>query len=128
MKKWLFVALITSTLLGCASSKTGLEVNDGHQQVLFTDTLLAQQIAVHDLDVVTEDNQRFATLTVSNLTGLAQSIEYKLYWYDHQGLEMNIHDEKWHPLTLDVGQNVQLKQAATDLSVEDFRIQFRRMK
>lgn len=126
MKNWLLTGACFLALSGCSSLDTGLEVNEGgHQQALFADPLLAQQIAVDNLEIKKSQDLRQASFKVSNLTNIEQALEYKLYWYDGDGLEINIAEEVWHPLTLKIGQSLLVSEPATEQTAQDFRVQFR---
>lgn len=90
MKKWLVVIGILLSIVGCSSSKTaGIKIEGQTQTVLYGDERMGDKFSIDDISTVDTNGHPRAVVKLSNKTSVDQTIQYRFYWYDEQGLEVN---------------------------------------
>ena len=128
MKKWLAIAAATLSLLGCASNTSGLKIEGASQRVIYGDNVLAGRLAIEDISTTIVDGRtRGVVRLVSKYKG-DQSIQYRFYWYDDQGLEVNTKRGPWRQLIIHGTEEASISEVSINPNGREFRVQIRQLK
>ncbi|WP_391087511.1 DUF1425 domain-containing protein [Vibrio sp. NH-UV-68] len=127
MKKWLSFAFVALTLLGCADNTAGLRIDGASQTVIFGDNVLAGRLVIDDISTTEVDGRaRGAVRLVSHYSG-DQHVQYRFYWYDDQGLEVNTKLSPWRQAVIRGTEEVSLSEVSINPNGRQFRIQIRQL-
>ncbi|KJY83527.1 YcfL protein: an outer membrane lipoprotein that is part of a salvage cluster [Vibrio galatheae] len=128
MKKWLISLAAAVLLAGCASSNTaGLRIDGASQTVIFGDNVLAGQISIEDISTVDVDGRARGVVRLLNQSKGDQYIQYRFYWYDDQGLEVNNKLSPWRQSILRGGEEVSISEISINPNGRQFRVQIRQL-
>ncbi|KGY12070.1 YcfL protein: an outer membrane lipoprotein that is part of a salvage cluster [Vibrio tubiashii] len=126
MKKWLVSIAVTLTLMGCASSNTaGLRIDGASQTVLFGDNVLAGSVSIQDISTIDVDGRTRGIVRLLNQTKGDQHIQYRFYWYDDAGLEVNSKLSPWRQAILRGNEEVSISEVSIHPNGRQFRVQIR---
>lgn len=125
MKNWLISVLAALALLGCADNSAGLRIDGATQRVLIGDNVLAGRLNVEDIssDIV-NGHTRGVVRLVSQYRG-DQHVQYRFYWYDAQGLEVNTQPGPWKQVIIRGEETVSLSEVSVKPDGTQFRVQIR---
>ncbi|MDE1224562.1 YcfL family protein [Vibrio aestuarianus] len=125
MKKWILGLLTAIALVGCAANTAGLRVDGASQKVLFGDNVLGQRLVVEDIATKQVDGHtRGIVRLVSQYKG-DQNIEYRFYWYDDDGLEVNNKLSPWKQTIISGMDTISLSEVSVNPNGKQFRVQIR---
>lgn len=125
MKKLAMVLFAVLALAGCSKNTAGLRVDGQSQNVMFGDNVLGSRLLVDDI-ATTEMNgstRGIVTLT-SQYTG-DQHIQYRFYWYDDTGLEVNSTQAAWKQTIVRGYETVSISEVSINPNGKQFRVQIR---
>lgn len=126
MKKWLVAGLGVMALAGCSSSNTaGLRIDSASQQVLFSDSALDDDISINNIDTQENNGNTRGLVKITNNSQDTQNLQYRFYWYDDQGLEVNAKQGAWRQFILRGYESMTLSEVSVNPNAADFRIQIR---
>ena len=127
MKKWLIAAIAALAMVGCASNTAGLRIDGASQTVLFGDNVLAGRLKIEDIATTQVDGRaRGVVRLVSQYQG-DQAIQYRFYWYDDQGLEVNNKLSPWRQTILRGAEEVSISEISINPNGRQFRVQIREL-
>ncbi|NVD06952.1 DUF1425 domain-containing protein [Vibrio sp. JPW-9-11-11] len=127
MKKWLISAVMALTLLGCAENTAGLRIDGASQTVIFGDNVLARRLIIDDITTSEVDGRaRGVVRLVSNYSG-DQSVQYRFYWYDEQGLEVNNKLGPWRQAIIRGTEEISISEVSINPNGRQFRVQIRQL-
>lgn len=125
-RNWLRVTSTIALMLGLAGCSQGLKLDvDNYQQVYFSNQMLAQSVEVSDIKTIQTDGFKSAYFKVTNLANQTQNLEYRIFWYDKTGLEINAKDDAWTQISLNALSMLEVNAISQDALAEKYRVQFR---
>lgn len=128
MMKKIVVGLLAAWLIsGCASHTTGLSVDGASQRVLFGDKVLAGRVQIDDISTVETHGQTRGIVRVSSQYRGDQHLQYRFYWYDADGLEVNIQPGPWRQIILRGDEMLSLSEVSVNPQGKQFRVQIREL-
>lgn len=126
MKKWLVACLGLVALAGCSSSNTaGLRIDSASQQVLYSDTSLDDDLKIDSIDTQANNGNTRGLVKITNNSQDTQNLQYRFYWYDDQGLEVNAKQGAWRQFILRGYESMTLNEVSVNPNATEFRIQIR---
>ncbi|WP_105903445.1 YcfL family protein [Vibrio gangliei] len=126
MKKWLVIGLGLVALAGCSSSNTaGLRIDSASQQVLYSDTALDDDLTIDSIDTQANNGNTRGLVKIINNSQDTQNLQYRFYWYDEQGLEVNAKQGAWRQFILRGYESMTLSEVSVNPNATQFRIQIR---
>lgn len=126
MKKWLVAGLGLVVLAGCSSSNTaGLRIDSASQQVLYSDSALDDDLTIDNIDTQENNGNTRGLVKITNNSQDTQNLQYRFYWYDDQGLEVNAKQGAWRQFILRGYESMALSEVSVNPNATDFRIQIR---
>jgi len=126
MKKWLISTLAVVVLAGCSNSQSvGLTVDGQFQRVIMSDSRLSDTISVEDISTVSLNDHVRGVVRIKNNASRDYDIQYRFYWYDEQGLEVNLHPADWRHELVHGGDEVSLSEVSLSPNGKEFRVQIR---
>lgn len=129
MKKVLFVLFFSCiAIMGCSSKTSGLSVDSEYQRVLFGDSSLSSYIRVDDISTQEVNDHTRGIVRLENLDDYSQILEYRFYWYDEDGLEVNINPGAWKRVVIGGKEMESLSQVSVSPKGKNFRLQVRASK
>lgn len=127
MKKWLVLAVMALTLLGCTQNTAGLRIDGASQTVIFGDNVLAGRLTIDDITTSEVDGRaRGVVRLVSNYSG-DQYVQYRFYWYDEQGLEVNTKQGPWRQAVIRGTEEISISEVSINPNGSQFRVQIRQL-
>lgn len=125
MKKWLTGTIVALMLLGCADNTAGLRIDGASQTVLFGDNVLAGRLKIEDITTTSVDERSRGIVRLLSQYQGDQSIQYRFYWYDDQGLEVNTKLSPWRQTIIRGKEEVSLSEVSVNPHGTQFRVQIR---
>lgn len=95
------------------------------KKVVFGDNVLGNRLSVEQ--ITTQDNNglvRGIVSVTSKFTG-DQQLQYRFYWYDEQGLEVNGSDSPWRTFVVRGLDTMSIQSVAMKPEATQFRVQIR---
>ncbi|MDW6003676.1 YcfL family protein [Vibrio mangrovi] len=127
MKKWL-LSFVVFAFVGCTNTHTaGLTVDSEYQRILFGDNVLASEVEVKDISTAEVNDHTRGVVRVKNKTSSDQHIQYRFYWYDEQGLEVNARPGPWRQAIIRGMDEVSLSEVSVSPKAVNFRVQIREL-
>lgn len=127
MNKWLF-SLVVLVLVGCSNTQTaGLTVESEYQRILYGDKVLASELEVKDISTAEVNDHTRGVVRVKNKTTSDQHIQYRFYWYDQQGLDVNARPGPWRQAIIRGMDETSLSEVAVAPNAVNFRVQIREL-
>ena len=97
-------------------------------RVIYDDNVLAGRLSIEDISTIDVDGRtRGVVRLLSKYTG-DQSIQYRFYWYDDQGLEVNTKRGPWRQLIIHGAEEVSISEVSINPNGREFRVQIRQLK
>lgn len=125
MKKYLFVMLAALALAGCGKNTAGLQVEGDTQNVLFGDVVLGGRLIINDIATVDVDGRARGVVTLSSQYTGDQAIQYRFYWYDNNGLEVNSKQAAWKQAIVGGYETISISEVSVNPDGRQFRVQIR---
>ncbi|RTZ16529.1 DUF1425 domain-containing protein [Vibrio aquaticus] len=127
MKKWLIAMTAALVLMGCADNTAGLRIDGASQTVIFGDNVLAGRLKIEDIATAEVDGRaRGVVRLVSQYTG-DQYVQYRFYWYDDQGLEVNTKLSPWRQAIIRGTEEISISEVSINPNGTQFRVQIRQL-
>jgi len=112
------------TLLGCTGHKSGLQIDGStHHSVLFGDSLLTWQLKVDEVATTQVDGRARGVVRLTSHHSDQQSIRYRFYWYDDNGLEVNSKPGPCRHLVINGMETVAISEVSVNPNGTQFRVQ-----
>lgn len=125
MKKWFIAAFIALVMVGCADNTAGLRVDGASQRVLFGDNVLAGRLLVEDIYTTEEAAHARGIVRLESRYNGDQSILYRFYWYDENGLEVNTKLGPWRQAIVRGLETIIISEVSLNPEGRQFRVQIR---
>ncbi|OCH72048.1 hypothetical protein A6E14_15815 [Vibrio genomosp. F10] len=127
MKHWFLVFCATLFISGCADNTAGLRVDGATQNVIFGDNVLGTRLVIDDIATTEVDGRARGVVRVtSNYTG-DQHVQYRFYWYDDEGLEVNTKLSPWRKAIVRGFESIALSEVSINPNGTQFRVQIREL-
>ncbi|MGL6257878.1 YcfL family protein [Vibrio sp. WXL210] len=124
MKK-MIVACLLVILTGCSTPTAGLRIDSKQQNVIFGDNVLGQRLQVNDIIATEVDGRVRGVVTLESFYRGDQHIQYRFYWYDDQGLEVNTKLGPWKQMVVRGEEIVTISEVSVNPNGREFRVQIR---
>ncbi len=125
MKKWVIVLFSVLALAGCSKNTAGLSVDGESQRVLFSDNVLGGRLTIEDISTIDVDGHaRGVVRLVSNYNG-DQHIQYRFYWFDENGLEVNTRLAPWKTTIIRGTETISISEVSVNPNGKQFKVQIR---
>lgn len=130
MNKFMLLVLVLMLgLAGCTNNYTaGLTIEGQTQTVFFGDEHLGEQFDIKNISTVDQHGHARGVVELTNTSDFNQSIQYRFYWYDQQGLEVNTKQAPWKRVIFRGGETLTLSEVSISPSGKEFRMQLREAK
>lgn len=125
MKKWFIAAVTALVMVGCADNTAGLRVDGASQRVLFGDNVLAGRLLVEDIYTTEEAGHARGIVRLESRYNGDQSILYRFYWYDENGLEVNTKLGPWRQAIVRGLEAIIISEVSLNPEGRQFRVQIR---
>ncbi|MBY8084516.1 YcfL family protein [Vibrio fluvialis] len=125
MKKWFICLLSALALMGCADNTAGLRVDGSTQRVLIGDNVLAGRLSVEDIATSAFDGHTRGVVRLLSQYSGDQHLQYRFYWYDNEGLEVNTQPGPWKQIIVRGEETVSLSEVSVNPNGTQFRVQIR---
>jgi uncharacterized protein YcfL len=127
MKKWLISAAMALMLLGCADNTAGLRIDGASQTVLFGDNVLAGRLKIEDISTTQIDGRARGVVRLLSQYKGDQYVQYRFYWYDDQGLEVNTKQGPWRQAVIRGTGEISISEVSINPNGTQFRVQIRQL-
>ncbi|MGC9421390.1 YcfL family protein [Vibrio sp.] len=127
MKKIVVALLAVWLMSACTSHTTGLSIDGASQQVLFGDRVLASRIQIDDISTQNVYGKTRGIVRLSSQYRGDQHLQYRFYWYDADGLEVNIQPGPWTSVILRGDETRSLSEVSVNPQGKQFRVQIREL-
>ncbi|GEM74866.1 YcfL family protein [Vibrio sagamiensis] len=121
---WLSLIVIFG-LVGCASNTSGIRIDGQTQQVFFHDNVLGSRLQVDNIITDNTDGRSRGVVQVSSNYQGDQTILYRFYWYDNNGLEVNTKPGPWRRTIIRGFESMSFSEVTIDPNGTQFRVQIR---
>lgn len=125
MKKWIIACLGIVILAGCSNNTAGLRVDSSSQKVLYGDSALDDRLAINDISTQDMNGNTRGVVQVESKYASDQQLQYRFYWYDDNGIEVNAKQGAWRQFLLRGYESISLSEVSVNPNAKEFRIQIR---
>jgi uncharacterized protein YcfL len=125
MKKYVLMLLAAVALAGCGKNTAGLQVEGNTQNVLFGDVVLGGRLLIDNIATVDVNGNARGVVTLSSQYTGDQNIQYRFYWYDNDGLEVNSKQAAWKQTVVRGYETVSISEVSVNPNGRQFRVQIR---
>ena len=108
------VGMVLLLMVGCAKQSAGISIDSSNQNVVLSDLLLSNELKLGNAKSKKEDGRLTASVLVTNTTTNTQYLQYRFYWYDELGLELNSDQAPWQQFILYGGDAKAVQGVAVD--------------
>ncbi|MCG7497095.1 YcfL family protein [Vibrio sp. Of7-15] len=123
--KWLSALLLSVLLMGCSAHTTGISVDSDTQKVVFGDNVLGGRLMINKAGSHHINGLMQGIVSMTSRYAGDQNLQYRFYWYDGQGLEINGSDSPWRQLIVHGMDTVSVQEVALSPEATQYRIQIR---
>ncbi|MEZ8823013.1 YcfL family protein [Vibrio amylolyticus] len=127
MKHWIFILFTALVVTGCAENTAGLRVDGATQNVIFGDNVLGSRLSIDDIATTEVDGRARGVVRVTSQYTGDQHIQYRFYWYDDEGLEVNTKLTPWRKAIVRGYESIALSEVSINPNGTQFRIQIREL-
>lgn len=127
MSKWIMTLLGIGLLCACSShpQPVGLSIDSEFQQILVGDGDIANQVKVDDIGTEPANDHVRGVVRIKSLTQDNIQMQYRFYWYDQNGIEVDANAKAWKQIILYGGDEVSLSEVSLSPKGENFRLQIK---
>ncbi|WOQ95895.1 YcfL family protein [Vibrio cholerae] len=111
--------------MGCSANTAGLRVDGASQQVLFNDSALSKSLSIEDISTTAVDGHTRGVVRLQSNQKSDVHVQYRFYWYDNDGLEVNTKLSPWKTIILRGMETVSLTEVSVNPNGKQFRVQIR---
>ncbi|WP_117234372.1 YcfL family protein [Vibrio maerlii] len=125
MKKWIVALGMAVILAGCADNTAGLNIDGQSQKIIFADNVLGSRLNIDSIRTVQADDRARGIVQFSSQYKGDQIIQYRFYWYDDQGLEVNTKLAPWRRVVVRGFESFSISEASVNPNGTQFRVTIR---
>ncbi|MDO6707327.1 MULTISPECIES: YcfL family protein [unclassified Photobacterium] len=124
--KYVIAICVALLMTACARTTTsGISIDSSNQHVVIANPHLASQIGIEQAAVSRENGLLMAGVPVVSKVDGDIKLQYRFYWYDGKGLEVNGSDSPWRQFVLHGKDTMTIKAMAKTPDAENYRIYIR---
>ncbi|PMH45043.1 hypothetical protein BCU68_11255 [Vibrio sp. 10N.286.49.B3] len=127
-KSWSTLILSVFAVMGlsaCADNTAGLRIDGQNHKVIFNDNVLHNRLQIDDMTTdQVNGHARGIVRLMSNYKG-DQHIQYRFYWYDDAGLEVNTKQGPWKQAIVRGFESYSISEVSVNPSGTQYRVQIR---
>lgn len=112
-------------LTACSSTTSGISIESSNQNVVIGNTDLARRLTIEQAQVGKVNGLLKAGVPIVSNVDSDLSLQYRFYWYDAQGLEVNGSDSPWRHVILHGRDSMTLQAVARSAQITQYRIYIR---
>ncbi len=120
-----FITGMTILMMACSNNTAGLRIDSAQQQVLYGDQVLAGRLNIDNIATQDSNGHTRGIVQISSTSKSDQNLQYRFYWYDDQGLEVNAKQSAWRQFILRGHEAISLSEVSINPNATQFRIQIR---
>lgn len=125
MKKLTLAFFMVIALVGCAQNTAGLRVDGQSQNVMFGDNVLGGRLLIENIATADVDGHARGIVTLLSEYKADQNIQYRFYWYDNEGLEVNSKQSAWKQQVIRGFESLTISEVSVNPNGKQFRVQIR---
>ncbi len=125
MNKWIAAIGLAVVLTGCADNTAGLNIDGLSQKVIFADNVLGSRLNIDNIATTQVDGRARAVVQLSSQYKGDQNIQYRFYWYDDQGLEVNTKLAPWRQTIVRGFESFSISEVSVNPNGTQFRVTIR---
>ncbi|WP_236009464.1 YcfL family protein [Vibrio ulleungensis] len=128
MQKKMWLGVVASLLLvACSNNSTtaGLRIDGESQTVIFGDNVMGSRLLIDNIATLPIDDRVRGIVQLSSAYKGDQHIQYRFYWYDDNGLEVNPRPSAWKQTVIRGFESRTLSEVSVHPNGTQFRIQIR---
>ncbi|MFO6424749.1 YcfL family protein [Motilimonas sp. KMU-193] len=126
--KLVLVMIFFAGLTACMQMPTtGIGIDDMNLQakVKIDNRALADKLELSDVRTKRSNDFLVVQARVANLYPYQQTLQYKFYWFDQYGFEVEQQGQPWLPLTLHGGQVAHIQGVAPNSAAQNVHVYIR---
>ncbi|PSW07294.1 YcfL family protein [Photobacterium lipolyticum] len=123
--RYISVLLVTLFLAACTTTTSGISIESSNQNVVIGNSSLASRVAVERAIVGDVNGLMKAGVPVTSQVSDDMKLQYRFYWYDAQGLEVDGSDAPWRQFVLHGKDTMTLQAVARSPKAKQYRIYIR---
>ncbi|MCW8327295.1 YcfL family protein [Photobacterium sp. SDRW27] len=123
--KYLSVLLLALALSACSSATSGISIESSNQNVVIGNSSLASRITIEKALISDANGLMKAGVPVTSMVNSDMKLQYRFYWYDAQGLEVDGSNSPWRQFVLHGKDSMTLQAVAKKSSATQYRIYIR---
>lgn len=127
MKKWVSILFVALALTACASNTAGLRIDGATQTVLFGDNVLGSRLKIDNISTTEVDGHARGVVRLASQYTSDIHIQYRFYWYDDQGLEVNLKQGPWRQAVIRGMETMAISEVSIHPNGKHFRVQIREL-
>lgn len=109
-------------LSACATQPTGIRMDSANEHVVLSDAQLAQTLSFANANTEVKKDNIEGEVTVTSQVAIDQNIQYRFYWYDLQGLEVDNTNSPWRALLIRGHESVVIQDHPENIKAVNFRV------
>ncbi|WED23302.1 YcfL family protein [Vibrio sp. JC009] len=125
MKNIMMALVAVLAIAGCTKNTAGLRVEGDTQNVLFGDNVLGGRLIIDNIATTDVDGHARGVVTLTSQYKGDQNIQYRYYWYDNDGLEVNSKLAAWKQTLVRGFETVTISEVSVNPNGKQFRVQIR---
>lgn len=125
MKNITMVFLLAVALVGCSKNTAGLRVDGQSQNVMFGDNVLGGRLLIDNIATIDADGHARGVVTLTSQYKADQNIQYRFYWYDDEGLEVNSKQGAWKQQIIRGFESLTISEVSVNPNGKQYRVQIR---
>ncbi|MFD2015268.1 YcfL family protein [Vibrio olivae] len=115
------------TLSACADNTAGLRIDGATQTVLFGDNVLGSRLKIDHITTQDVNGRTRGIVRLASQYKGDQHIQYRFYWYDDQGLEVNLKQGPWRQAVVRGMETIAISEVSINPQGTQFRVQIREL-
>ncbi len=128
MNKLSILLLSAITLIGCAQAPSaGLNIDGHSQRVIMNDNVLGGRLDIDNIDTDKVNGHSRGVVRLTSEYKGDQHIQYRFYWYDQKGLEVNNKPSAWRKVIIRGFETMSISEVAVNPKATQYRIQIRQV-
>jgi len=128
MKKVGIALVLAMALIGCSKNTAGLRVDGYSQNVMFGDNVLGARLSIENIATADVNGHARGVVTLGSQYTGDQHIQYRFYWYDDDGLEVNLKQAAWKQTVVRGFETLSISEVSINPNGKQFRVQIREAK